>query len=643
MNNAPEPNPAGAGRGGRRRGLATRLLLSFLAVSLVPLLVASVIISRDTSQALEEMVKSKLAETAETRAAQIEAFFSDSLTDLVIEASRRHAREMLNDLRLSFEASALALAEFVKRDEWRLLAENYGKECESFKSSYGYHDFFIIDHEGNILYTVMKEPDLGTNIFTGKYARTQFGEACRKAFEEDEPTFSDFEKFEPSGGVPAGFIVTVIHDEDGGKAGLLALQISQERIDEIMQAKTGLGETGESYLIGTDLRMRSNSPLEPEQTVLGKRVETVQTRAWLKTHGAPGSPLAYRKEAPFGYLGYRAVPVIGTHRTIEIAGVRLGVIAEIEEAEAFAAIRPLLVTIASIAAVALAAVVVVAVALSRGITGPIMVVVRRLTATGSEMLAASRQQATTAAEQSTSVQETMGTMEELTETGRQVSEKARQVSTAAGAASTAVETGVQAAKGTTASMDAIREQVEAVAENIVALGERTQAVGEIIATVNELAEQSNLLALNASIEAASAGEEGSRFSVVANEMKNLADQSKEATVQIRTILQDLRKDINRAVLMTEEAVERVGAGKQQSDVTESTIREMAVTAQESIQTFQQIVASTGQQQIGFDQVVKAVQTIREGAEQMTTSTKQLEDASRDLNELAQGLRGLVEK
>ena len=102
-------------------------------------------------------------------------------------------------------------------------------------------------------------------------------------------------------------------------------------------------------------------------------------------------------------------------------------------------------------------------------------------------------------------------------------------------------------------MEAIREQVEEVAEKIVALSQKTQAVGEIIATVNDIAEQSNLLALNAAIEAATAGEQGSRFSVVANEMKHLADQAKEATVQVRTILGDIQKGINSSVMLTEEA------------------------------------------------------------------------------------------
>src|SRR5205814_10329015 len=120
------------------------------------------------------------------------------------------------------------------------------------------------------------------------------------------------------------------------------------------------------------------------------------------------------------------------------------------------------------------------------------------------------------------------------------------------AASATSKSGLQAVKSTNRTMEAIREQVEEVAEHIVALSEKTQTVGEIIATVNDIAEQSNLLALNATIEAAAAGSEGNRFSVVATEMKNLADRAKACTIQVRTILSEIQKGINTSVMLTEE-------------------------------------------------------------------------------------------
>src|ERR1700730_3085204 len=104
--------------------------------------------------------------------------------------------------------------------------------------------------------------------------------------------------------------------------------------------------------------------------------------------------------------------------------------------------------------------------------------------------------------------------------------------------------GVQAAQHAADGMADLREKVESIAENILALSEQSQRIGEIIATVNDLADQSNLLALNAAIEASRAGEQGRGFAVVATEIRNLAEQSKAATAQVRTILGDIQRATN---------------------------------------------------------------------------------------------------
>jgi methyl-accepting chemotaxis protein len=264
-----------------------------------------------------------------------------------------------------------------------------------------------------------------------------------------------------------------------------------------------------------------------------------------------------------------------------------------------------------------------------------------LNAAAAEILASTQEQAASSREQAAAVQETTATMQELSQSGAQISEKAREVAASAEATSTVSNAGLHAIQNTTRSMDGIQEQATAVAENIVSLSEKTQAVGEIIATVNEIAEQSNLLALNAAIEAAAAGEQGRSFSVVANEMKNLADQSKQATVQVRSILGDIQKGINTSVMLTEEAVKRVDAGRQQVDVADQTIRQMAESILQSIQAFQQIVAATSQQQIGFEQVTQAIMHIRQATEQTIAGTNQLEKAAASLTDLGHQLTETV--
>lgn len=268
---------------------------------------------------------------------------------------------------------------------------------------------------------------------------------------------------------------------------------------------------------------------------------------------------------------------------------------------------------------------------------------QNLASASAEILASTQQQAASTGEQAAAVQQTTVTMEEVAQAGAQISERAKQVAASAEATASASQAGVQAMENTTRTMEGIREQAEAVAENVVALSEKTQAIGEIISTVNDLAEQSHLLALNAAIEAAAAGEHGRSFTVIASEVKNLADQSREATVQVRVILGDIQKGINSSVMLTEEAVKRVDSGKQQGDVANRTIRTMTDSIQQSVQAFQQIVAGSNQQQIGFTQVAQAVRDIGQASQQTAAGTQQLEKAALNLTALSQQLQKAVER
>jgi len=266
-----------------------------------------------------------------------------------------------------------------------------------------------------------------------------------------------------------------------------------------------------------------------------------------------------------------------------------------------------------------------------------------LNAAAAEIRASTQEQAASVEEQLAAVQETAATVDEITHAGAQIGKRAQEVIASAQATAQTSLAGLQAVDETARAMDAIREQAETVAENIVSLSEKTQAVGEIITSVNDISERTHLLALNAAIEAAAAGENGRSFAVVASEMKILADQAKDATNQVRSILGDIQRGINASVMLTEEAVKRVTAGKERTDTTQQTITEISSRIQESVQTFQQIVASTNQQQLGIEQVMGALQNIRQASQQTAAGTRQLDMAAANLSDLSQQLLGLVER
>jgi methyl-accepting chemotaxis protein len=265
-----------------------------------------------------------------------------------------------------------------------------------------------------------------------------------------------------------------------------------------------------------------------------------------------------------------------------------------------------------------------------------------LASAGSEIMASVSQLTSGAAETAASVSETTTTVEEVKQTAEVTNQKARRVSELGRKNAEISQAGLKSIEDTVNGMCRIREQMEFIADTVVRLSEQSQAIGEIIATVNDIAEQSNLLAVNASIEAAKAGEQGKGFAVVAQEIRSLAAQSKQATTQIRGILFDVQKAIGSAVMATEQGSKAVEEGVRLSTQAGESINLLVESVvKEATNAAIQIAASSQQQLIGMDQVVSAMENIREASAQTASSTKQTERAVHDLHNLGQRLQEIV--
>lgn len=266
-----------------------------------------------------------------------------------------------------------------------------------------------------------------------------------------------------------------------------------------------------------------------------------------------------------------------------------------------------------------------------------------LATSSSEITATVSELASSAAEAATAVSETTTTLEEVKQTALLSSQKAKNVSDNAQKTLQVSQEGKRSLGQTIESMNHIRGQMESIAETIVRLSEQSQAIGETVANVNDIAEQSNLLAVNAAIEAAKAGEQGKGFAVVAQEIKSLAEQSKRATAQVRTILSDVQKGISSAVIVTEQGSKAVDAGVKQAALSGEAIRALADNIAEAVQASTQIVASSQQQLAGMDQVVLAMESINQASMQNVAGTRQVETAAQNLDELGQKLKLLLTK
>jgi methyl-accepting chemotaxis protein len=256
-----------------------------------------------------------------------------------------------------------------------------------------------------------------------------------------------------------------------------------------------------------------------------------------------------------------------------------------------------------------------------------------LSSTATELMATSAESASTMQETATAIAETTVTVEEVRQTVQVSNTRAQSVADTAKKVSLVAQGGVKSVDENIRAMNTIKEHVDKIAENIVRLSEQSQAIGEINGAINDIAEQSNLLAVNAAIEAAMSGEEGKRFAVIADEIRNLADQSKQATVKVQKILSDIQKSMNASVMAAEQGTKSVEAGILQANTAGQAIQSLAQSVEFASQSAVQIAASGQQQIAGMDQVASAMENIKQASAQNLAAVRQTEDSVRTLHEI----------
>ncbi len=203
--------------------------------------------------------------------------------------------------------------------------EQYQPQRQKFLEHHGYYDVFYFNLDGDMVYSVTKEADFALNYDAGggKYADTGLGEAFRAArgLGKGQVVFMDYTYYAPSNNDPSAFLASAMYGKDGRKFGVYAIQVPVNKFDEVMQYASGLGETGESYVVGKDFLMRNNSRLSEEKTLLEKKIETVAVKAALK-----GKP----------YLGKSkraGRPTLVAADTLEFLDHRMAIATEMELSE----------------------------------------------------------------------------------------------------------------------------------------------------------------------------------------------------------------------------------------------------------------------------------------------------------------------
>ncbi|HLW54179.1 MAG TPA: HAMP domain-containing methyl-accepting chemotaxis protein [Candidatus Angelobacter sp.] len=256
-----------------------------------------------------------------------------------------------------------------------------------------------------------------------------------------------------------------------------------------------------------------------------------------------------------------------------------------------------------------------------------------------EILIASEEMSTGAIQQDQEITNTSSAVEQLTVSMKQVSNNAEASAEAARRALDAAEQGNRAVRDTLEGMQRIRSSVQATAKRIKALGDRSLEISEIVNVINDITEQTNLLALNAAIEAARAGEAGRGFAVVADEVRKLAEHSRNATKDIAALIKAIQAETNDAVVVMEEGTKEVEIGAKLADSAGRALDAISTVVRQSAELVQEISLASKQQVRGTEGVANAMQIISnitrqtsQGARQTARTVEQMVHMSEQLNE-----------
>lgn len=282
-----------------------------------------------------------------------------------------------------------------------------------------------------------------------------------------------------------------------------------------------------------------------------------------------------------------------------------------------------------------------AVLLANRMTKLVQHIAGEIASSSTEIAATVEQQERTVSLQASSVSQTTTTMDELDASSRQSAEQAEASASGARQALALSENGTQAVQQTMQGMTTLKDKVGAIADQILRLSEQTTQIGGISGLVGDLANQTNMLALNAAVEAARAGEHGKGFSVVAGEIRKLADESKKSAQKITALVADIQASINTTVMVTDEGTKTVDQGISLAQGTAETFTHVADSVNNVFLNSQQISLNVKQQAIAVRQVVEAMNAINLGARESATGISQVKISTQQLQAAAQNLKEMV--
>lgn len=303
------------------------LSIWFLIISLVPLALLSVIEYRQANEGLVTLAAKEIKAKSDDALIYINDWFEYRVYDLTLQAKTRRNAVLLEILANKLKKSGLTVEEYVGSPDWEKAVYPLDFNLRKLIEIYPYiYDIFLIDTEGNILYTVIAEDDLGTNLFIGPYSNTRFSSSVQQALKKQRVTFSDYERYAPSANIVASFVNSPVYDEQDVLIGVLSFQLRSDQLSAYLN-NDELGIINQ-YLVGADGLLRT--ALLNEEEVLVKQIITDPAQE-LVNEGLDNKRFETDSIGYSRYIGPTGEAVIGRYDRIEVLGVQWLLVTEIDE------------------------------------------------------------------------------------------------------------------------------------------------------------------------------------------------------------------------------------------------------------------------------------------------------------------------
>jgi methyl-accepting chemotaxis protein len=497
------------------------------------------------------------------------------------------------------------------------------------QQKFGLYDIFIIDPQsGHVIYTVFKELDFGSNLESGPWAASELANAYKMAKHEGFPGYSflsDYQPYTASYEAPASFISAPIYNQ-GKLQAIIAFQMPLDKVTKIMSGRSGLGETGECYLVGTDFLPRSDTHLDTNHRTVTKsyydpengRIETDQVKAALGG-----------KTGVNHFVSYAGYPVEAAYGPIKVGNSNWAVISEMSSKEAFSSVNFLIWTALVVALACIAAIGFIAIGFTRSITGPVDRIIQGLRQSSNEVLMASNQIAQTsqqmasgATEQAGEVQTVSSTMEEMSAMTKNNAANAHQVD--------------QMIKSTRIDSEGGLKAVHNMSEVIRKIKDSSDETAKIIKNINSIAFQTNILSLNAAVEAARAGEAGQGFAVVADEVRNLAQSAAEAARDTERLIEEAQRNVIQGVEATKEVTSALEEIKGKIEKVSTLISEVSLASTEQAGGIENVSGS-------ISQIDKVTQTYSANAENTAAASEELSAQTKIMDRMVGELANIMDR